>query len=420
MATTLKLADIDNAEIARRLNAAVERAAAEARDAAATSAGGGGAPALRGTKAFNPTVPSFKESTAKLYIRQGKALAERCGYCNGTSITTMLSKTEDAIAHLKATRAAHSWSLQTLLSHVARVLGIVKQAQLQELVGEDRVDLWREFQRELAAEGSTPAAKERRTEKMVENWVSIKEILKKFEQLEADPITRHKPETILLGMCALMRPLRGGDAGTLCIRHGTPVDKLMKHETTGDAVNCIVFHSANVMEDATGAHILLHDYKVARCHGPLTIPIPKRLVDLMQESLRKQPRSHLFIDRTGKPRTREGHSEWAKDTLTRHLGKNVTGTLLRHVSASEIDWNEADWDDLAKHADDMGTSVGMLTKHYKVSKARLRQRDEPKPAGGAGSRVHSPAAKRRHTSGAEEEASDGDAWGGAGAGEATS
>lgn len=184
---------------------------------------------------------------------------------------------------------------------------------------------------------------------------------------------QHQQQTVLLGMHALMKPLRGGDGATLRIKFGAADDRTVRDETTGDLVNCVVLHTPSLDKDATGAHISLAQFKVARSHGTVVVSVPARLVRIIQQSLRKEPRDWLFVDRRGRPRNRDTHSEWAADVMSRLLGKRVTTTLLRHVSATSVDWNEVEAADLEKHAHEMATSTTMLLNHYRVSGAAMKR-----------------------------------------------
>lgn len=119
------------------------------------------------------------------------------------------------------------------------------------------------------------------TAKLVENWVSLDELAAKFAELEADPVRQHQQQTVLLGMHALMKPLRGGDGATLRIKFGAADDRTVRDETTGDLVNCVVLHTPSLDKDATGAHISLAQFKVARSHGTIVVSVPARLVRII-------------------------------------------------------------------------------------------------------------------------------------------
>ena len=343
------------------LATAVQRAAADAQKAPSLPL-----PALRGTRHYDMSVPAFKASTAALYFRQAKALAAKCGYGDSpASIALMLLNTPVSIELLQF-NSTRGWSTSTQVSHVSRVLGMIKQCELAAKLAHEQVEAWRELLRTLTMQNNAKENTDRRTAKLVANWVSIKDqVNAKFEELEADPSKKASQHALLLGMCALMKPLRGGDAGTLQIKFG-PQDSRHVRDEHGRLTNFIVLHCPTLAEDAQSAHISLGQYKVARSHGALHIPVPQRLVKVIQASLRLEPREFLFSDRSGKPRTREAHSDWANDVLSRHLGSKVTTTLLRHVSATEIDWNDVDMHDLEQHAADMATSTSMLLKHYRV------------------------------------------------------
>lgn len=233
------------------------------------------------------------------------------------------------------------------------------------------------------------------------NWITLEDLRAKFSELQADPFQRDADHTLLLGFHCLMLPLRGGDLGTVRVKCGTAEDKIVRDDA-GEAVNCIVLHCATMDDDATSAHLSMSQFKVARSHGSVVVDVPEPLVKLLQSSLRRKPRDHVFVDRSGKPRTRIAHSNWAVGAMSRLLGARVTTTLLRHAAATEVDYNTVEAAELEKRASAMMTSSRMLFNTYRIAGAhkQLRSPARKSPirrgAASAVSPAMSPAASQQH------------------------
>lgn len=226
---------------------------------------------------------------------------------------------------------------------------------------------------ELAAKSAESPQKKQRHAKLLDSWVTVADLRAKFDELQANPMKRHSDAALLLAFHCLMLPLRGGDLGTVQVRCGCPADCDVR-DADGERVNCIVLHCGSMAEDAAGPHLSLARYKVARSHGTAVIPIPAPLVTILQASLRSRPRQYVFVGRDGKPRSRVTHSNYATAVFFRLLWARVNTTLLRHVVASDINYNEIDVADLEKHASAMCTSSNMLFKTYRLAGAHKRPR----------------------------------------------
>lgn len=365
-------------QIRCHLREAVAQAAADAKAAAAAHDAGmspqrrATSPKRKGTRHFDRTVPAFKQSSADVYLKQAIALAEKCGHAGDTAISQLLLHTDDAVAKVEEWASGSSdWAMSTLQTHVSRLLGIVKHCHWE--IGEERLTRWRDMLAELAAKSAESPQKKQRSAKLLDNWVTVADLKAKYDELQADPIKRHSDAALLLAFHCFMLPLRGGDLGTVQVRCGCAGDCDVRN-AEGERVNCIVLHCSSMGEDATGAHLALADYKVARSHGTAIIPIPAPLVAILQASLRRRPREHVFVGRDGKPRSRIAHSNYAIGVMSRLLGARVNTTLLRHVAASDINYNEIDVADLEKHASAMCTSSDMLFKTYRLAGAHKRPR----------------------------------------------
>lgn len=216
-----------------------------------------------------------------------------------------------------------------------------------------------------------------------------------------------------------MLPLRGGDLGTVRVKCGTEEERVVRDEA-GEAINCIVLHCATMEEDAASAHLTMSQFKLARSHGSVVVEVPEPLVKLLQKSLRRMPRDHVFVDRSGKPRSRIAHSNWAIAAMSRLLGGRVTTTLLRHAAATEVDYNAVDAAELEKRASAMMTSSRMLFNTYRVAGAHKQPRSparkspkSPTRRGAASAAAVSPAvspavaaASKRHVGEAMTESYD--------------
>jgi len=114
----------------------------------------------------------------------------------------------------------------------------------------------------------------------------------------------------------------------------------------------------------TEYRLVIQEFKTAKTYKTIEHILPPLLKKELEDSLKLEPRSWLFMKRETKktapePMSGTEFSNWANRILTRIFGKRTTLTALRHsYVSSEIDYNKP-LKCLSKEARLMGHSVGM-------------------------------------------------------------
>jgi hypothetical protein len=112
-------------------------------------------------------------------------------------------------------------------------------------------------------------------------------------------------------------------------------------------------------------NLVLQEFKTAKTYKTIEHMLPPLLKKELEDSLKTEPRSWLFVKRqtkksSGEPMTGTEFSNWANRILTRVFEKRTTLTALRHSYASSglIDFNGS-LKTVTEHTRKMGHSVSM-------------------------------------------------------------
>ncbi len=84
------------------------------------------------------------------------------------------------------------------------------------------------------------------------------------------------------------------------------------------------------------ATLVLSEYKTAKSFGVLREKCSARLTAVLRASLRKHPRSHVFVGASGGPLAPSTFGKYVQEAMTRAVGKPVGPTLLRHIYISDV------------------------------------------------------------------------------------
>jgi len=149
-------------------------------------------------------------------------------------------------------------------------------------------------------------------------------------------------ERLLLSFYTLIEPIRADYFAT----------ELVQPEEESKEENYIVL----------GEYTLkVQDFKTKKKHGSIENTLSAELIDELEASLKKYPRSYLFVgeDRKTPYSSRKMFSNWACRTLTRVLGQPMTLTALRHIYITTKMKKDTPVKELIEIAKKMGHSRGM-------------------------------------------------------------
>jgi len=179
------------------------------------------------------------------------------------------------------------------------------------------------------------------TEQQKETMIDWKDVLKARDELPAGI------ERILIAFYSDIPPVRADYNATMLLK---PTDQIP------EGMNYIILGSE--------FKLVIQEFKTQKKYKTIEHILPERLKKELEESLKAEPRSWLFIKRRESLSSPEQemspgeYSNWANRILTRVFGKRTTLTALRHSFASTLDYNGS-LRSLNSIARSMGHSVAM-------------------------------------------------------------
>lgn len=228
---------------------------------------------------------------------------------------------------------------------------------------------WEELNKEISIEVDREAKKSLLSKREEESWCPHSEWRDKEKFLRDTEFG--SPNHLLLGFsggCGFP-PLRGGDLGLVSIV--SPNEKAADI-TNKDGGNVLVWNGLE-----KDAYLLVRNHKTSKTHGTLTRPIPQSLKEIVHESIKKDPRSTLFISPKTNIQfeTEESFSRWAQRAFKKIFdGKPVTMNTARHSFISALDTHQMSTQDLEDVATLMGQSIGEQRKYFRLSPKRLKDK----------------------------------------------
>lgn len=82
--------------------------------------------------------------------------------------------------------------------------------------------------------------------------------------------------------------------------------------------------------------LVLTEFKTSKSHGEHREVLPAGLAAVVRKSLAVWPRKKLFVDASGDAMTPGSFGAYVKAAMTRHVGKPVGVTMLRHIYISDV------------------------------------------------------------------------------------
>ena len=112
-----------------------------------------------------------------------------------------------------------------------------------------------------------------------------------------------------------------------------------------------------IEHDTEKSHLVITDFKTSRLYRRIEHMLPADLHAQLVQSLIKNPRTYLFVNKFGEPFNRYTFSHWANQQLETIFKKGLTLTMLRHMFISTIDFNNSTPEVLQKIGNQMGHHV---------------------------------------------------------------
>lgn len=168
--------------------------------------------------------------------------------------------------------------------------------------------------------------------------LTFEDIVKKRDELEKGSISK-----LLLAFYTYLPPVRA-DYGSVEIVHA-------EDETSSPNYIRIL--------DESHAVCILTEFKTAKRYKKIENTLPEPLLQQLQASLLKQPRTHLFVNQNDKPFTRNAFTVWTKRILSKLFNTQLTLVIVRHLFLSSLDYDSLSVEELVDLGNKMGHSIQM-------------------------------------------------------------
>ena len=168
--------------------------------------------------------------------------------------------------------------------------------------------------------------------------LTFQDIVNKRDQLETGSLSK-----LLLAFYTYLPPVRA-DYGSVEIVQA-------QQETTSP-------NYIRILDDCH-AICILTEFKTAKRYKKIENQLPDALFQELQASLLKQPRTHLFVNQSQKPFTRNAFTVWTKRILSKLFDTQLTLVIVRHLFLSSLDYDSLSVEELVELGNKMGHSIQM-------------------------------------------------------------
>lgn len=252
----------------------------------------------------------------------------------------------------------------TIRKHLVACLALFKHnTQLRLALPEVHIKLG-----ELLKEVSVPLEEKLKSNKpsdtQLQQYVEYSVALAKYEKLERGSI-----DALLLGLYVLLPPKRNDYWNARVY---------VKNASHVDQGNYFLIDYKETPTAPKESWLVMNDYKTSSSYGTLKEQVPPRLIHEIKLSLKKQPRSHLFLDKNGQPYVLpKSFANFASNRLSNIFGKRVSLTMFRHAYCTKIRNTDMSTELKEKLAHSMGHSLSMQTSYgYKQTFCQPRRLDD--------------------------------------------
>jgi len=207
--------------------------------------------------------------------------------------------------------------------------------------------------RELKEQVESFYDKNQPTEKQKEGVLKWEDVLKKREELGEKEFGSKKH--LLLSMYTYIPPLRQ-DFNEVKIVSRAPRKSVGNYLVLGENVSKLV----------------LNEYKSASHYGKFETELPKELVKIIRDSLKKNPRRYLFTDLEGKPyKEANSFTVFSNRALKEVFGNMcVSVSMLRHSYISSLDFNNLTEGEKKEIAGSMAHSVSQQGRYRHIEREK--------------------------------------------------
>lgn len=188
--------------------------------------------------------------------------------------------------------------------------------------------IWKRYHDDMNSLMEAVAKKNKMTAKQETNYTSTEEVALKIIELKKG--TPHKTlvdsmQYVLLNLLNDIKPKRSDLGSVKIYRNNDP---------STNTSNYLVLQDNEVGKPS---YFVLNTYsKTKKLYGKVEEEITSECASVIKESLRKYPRDYLFVDRFGKPYTKnDSYGKFVVKCFSDHFGRKTGTSLWRHIYIKE-------------------------------------------------------------------------------------
>ena len=236
----------------------------------------------------------------------------------------------------------HSSSLQTQKSYISAILAVFKHTPDIKKTEQKHYYDWYQGFKEIHQQIDQKYKMNQPTDKQQQAYVAYADIIRKRDEL-----AKGSRERLLLAMYTYLPPLRS-DFNQIYLYDKKPTS----YE-----------HSNYIRLFESTPKLILNEYKTVVKNDSFEKELPPELVTEIKESLEKEPREWLFMDRNNKPYKENSYNRWVNRTLQKLFKKALTISLIRHSYINSLDFNKMTIIEKEKIAKDMAHTVNTQDRY---------------------------------------------------------
>lgn len=214
---------------------------------------------------------------------------------------------------------------------------------------------WRKFHDDMDGFQEAKYARNMPDAKQLVKYTPMEEIRLKYDELKKVDAhaSRQSSQHFLLLSIVLNTPPKRSDYGSMKVYRN-------KDPNIKDA-NYVVLHT----DTQTPSYMVFTIYKTAKNYSRVDEVLNRQLYKDISDSLRRHPRSHLFVNRFGDPfATNHLYSQWVSAAFERMFGRKTGVSMLRHIYITEeLDFNALSLEERGDIAKQMLHSKGLQEKY---------------------------------------------------------
>lgn len=308
---------------------------------------------------FHQSYPNPK--TRNNYCARLEKLKEVCGG-NNKSIVDIILDPEQSYACMKERYA----NISTRKNAITVVLALFKHSeQLRNLLGAEKVARWKKYHDDMVSFQDASYKKNLPTDKQFSKYTTLNEMKAKYKELKAAPdphsTLQNSQWLVFLSMCVSFPPKRA-DYGNMRI--------YMDRDPRKKDENYVVLRR----DKNAISYMVFNLYKTAGIYETVTEDLPLQTYTDVMDSVRRWPRTHLFVNRFGKPmKENNAFSKYVTRMFEALFGRSTGVTMLRHIYITEkVDFNNMSDEQLEDISRQMMHST-TLQRKYNWSKSLICQ-----------------------------------------------